>query len=140
MSKTEKIIIVLNQMILLPVASGGIIIRFYPFHPFDPFYHPVVLAKRGEASKLIEPKRIFWGLSTHHAEGGVRILEFESSDVGSNPAWLAEGLYLSLLYLLLPNFFKQLIKQDFRVVPISPNQGHEQWPEFINKSFSMSPQ
>ena len=58
MSKTEKIMIVLNQMILLPVASGGIKIRFNPFNPFHPFSILSLLAKRGEASKLIEPKRV----------------------------------------------------------------------------------
>jgi hypothetical protein len=29
-----------------------------------------LLAKRGEASKLIEPKRVPWGLFAHHAESG----------------------------------------------------------------------
>jgi hypothetical protein len=49
MSKTEKTIIVLNQMILLPVASGGIKIRFYPF---DPFYHPVAFGKKRRSLKI----------------------------------------------------------------------------------------
>ncbi len=52
MSKTEKIIIILNQMILLPVASGGIKIRFYPFHPFDPFYHLVAFGKKRRSLKI----------------------------------------------------------------------------------------
>lgn len=52
MSKTEKTIIVLNQMILLPVASGGIKIRSHPFHPFDPFYHPVAFGKKRRSLKI----------------------------------------------------------------------------------------
>jgi hypothetical protein len=52
MSKTEKIIIVLNQMILLLDASGGLKIRFNPFHPFHPFCHPAAFGKKRRSLKI----------------------------------------------------------------------------------------
>jgi hypothetical protein len=54
MSKTEKIMIVLNQMILLSVAAGGIKIRSNPFDPFDPFCHPVAFGKKRRSLKKRE--------------------------------------------------------------------------------------
>jgi hypothetical protein len=51
MSKTEKIMIVLNQMILLPVASGGVKIRSHPFHPFC---HPAAFGKKRRSLKKRE--------------------------------------------------------------------------------------
>ena len=60
MSKTEKIIVILNQMILLPVASGGIKIRFYPFQPAQiriirsPI--PVALRRRRKSTILVMKK------------------------------------------------------------------------------------